>query len=141
MKRPDAMCARAARRRGSAVVEMALLLPLLFLLLFGMIEYGALFWRAQQIASAARHGARVGAMPDGTAAAVTTAVSDMMDELGLGSTGYGVVLDPNDPAVLLVGQTFTVTVSVPYAAIDLTGFPVPAPTDIQRSSTMAREGE
>jgi Flp pilus assembly protein TadG len=135
--RPDGRRAR----RGSAAVEMALLLPLLFLLLFGMIEYGVLFWRAQQIASAARHGARVGALPDGTAAAVNAAVSEVMNDVGLGSTGYGVLLDPDDPATLLPGQAFTVTVSVPWAKIDLTGFPVPTPTEIARSSVMAREGD
>lgn len=132
---------RPRARRGSAVVEMALLVPLLFLLLFGMIEYGVLFWRAQQIASAARHGARVGALPSGTAAAVNAAVNDVMNDVGLGSSGYGILLDPDDPATLLPGQAFTVTVSVPWAKIDLTGFPVPTPTEIARSSTMAREGE
>lgn len=133
---------RASRRhRGLAAVEMALLLPLLLVLLFGMLEYGAMFWRAQQIGAAARHGARVGALPDGTAAAVNAAVDAMLADAGLGGTGYSVTLTPADPTALAPGETFEVEISVPYADIDLTGFPIPAPDAVVRSTTMAREGE
>ncbi len=131
---------RTRGARGLAAVEMALLLPLLLLLLFGMLEYGAMFWRAQQIGAAARHGARIGALPDGTSAAVTAAVDAMLSAAGLGDTGYTVTLTPVDPSALAPGATFEVEVSVPYADIDLTGFPIPAPTAIVRSTTMAREG-
>jgi len=131
---------RPQHPRGLAAVEMALLLPLLLLLLFGMLEYGSMFWRAQQIGAAARHGARLGALPDGTAASVTAAVDTMLAAAGLGGTGYTVTLTPADPTVLAPGEPFEVEVSVPYADIDLTGFPIPAPTAIVRSTTMAREG-
>jgi Flp pilus assembly protein TadG len=127
-------------RRGTVAVEMALLLPLLLLLLFGMLEYGSLFWRAQQIGAAARQGARIGALPSGTATAVTTTVDAMMDNAGLGDAGYSVTLNPANPAALAPGETFTVTITVPYPAIQLTGFPVPTPDDIERSTTMAKEG-
>ena len=52
------------RRDGLAVVEMAIVLPLLILLTFGMIEYGWLFLRSQEISNAARQGARIGVWPD-----------------------------------------------------------------------------
>ncbi len=127
-------------RRGTVAVEMALLLPLLLLILFGMLEYGSLFWRAQQIGAVSRQGARIGAMPSGTSAAVTSAVDTMMTNYGLGGTGYSVTLNPADPAGMAAGASFTVTISVPYTAIQLTNFPVPTPTTLVRATTMVKEG-
>jgi len=126
--------------RGIVAVEMALLLPLLLLLLFGMLEYGSLFWRAQQIGAAARQGARIGALPSGTSATVTAAVDTLMNNYGLGGTGYTVALTPANPASLDSGESFTVTITVPYSSIQLTKFPVPTPENIERSTTMVREG-
>ena len=126
-------------RSGIAAIEMALLLPLLLTLVFGMIEYGSLFWRAQQVANAARNGARRGIMAGATASNVTTAVDQTMLASGLGTTNYTVVLTPANPASLASGGSFTVKVTVPYVDIKLTGFPVPTPTQVERSVTMAKE--
>jgi len=127
------------RRSGVAAIEMALLLPLLLTLVFGMIEYGSLFWRAQQVANAARNGARRGIMAGATASNVTTAVDQTMLASGMGTTNYTVVLTPANPASLAAGGTFTVKVTVPYVDIKLTGFPVPTPTQVERSVSMAKE--
>jgi len=127
------------RRSGIAAIEMALLLPLLLTLVFGMIEYGSLFWRAQQVANAARNGARRGIMAGATASNVTTAVDQTMLAAGMGTTNYTVVQSPANPASLASGGAFTVTVTVPYVDIKLTGFPVPTPTQVVRSVTMAKE--
>jgi Flp pilus assembly protein TadG len=127
------------RRSGIAAVEMALLLPLLLILLFGMIEYGSLFWRSQQVASAARNGARRGVLAGATSTDVTTAVDQVMVASGMGSTNYTVTLTPANPTTLAQGAPFTVEVTVPYVDIQLTGFPVPTPTQVVRSVTMAKE--
>jgi len=127
------------RRSGIAAIELALLLPLLLTLVFGMIEYGSLFWRAQQVANAARNGARRGIMAGATASNVTTAVDQTMLASGMGTTNYTVVLTPANPASLASGGTFTVKVTVPYVDIKLTGFPVPTPTQVERSVSMAKE--
>lgn len=47
--------------RGAAMVEMAFVLPLLVLLVFGIVEYGLLFKEKMTIASAATSAARTGA--------------------------------------------------------------------------------
>lgn len=47
--------------RGAALVEMAMVLPLLVLLVFGIVEYGLLFKERLTIASAASSAARTGA--------------------------------------------------------------------------------
>jgi Flp pilus assembly protein TadG len=47
--------------RGAALVEMAVVLPLLVLLVFGLVEFGLLFREKMTIASAATSSARTGA--------------------------------------------------------------------------------
>jgi Flp pilus assembly protein TadG len=47
-------------QRGVAMVEFAIILPLLILLLFGIIEFGLLLFNKQVITNASREGARYG---------------------------------------------------------------------------------
>ena len=127
--------------RGTALVEAAILLPILLLLLFGMVEYGGLFWRASQIEATARTAVRAGALSGGNTGAVNTTISSMMTAAGLSSSGYSVTLNPSDPSTRAVGSQFTVTISVPYPNISLTKCPlVPTPATLTRSCTMAKEG-
>lgn len=59
MKTPN--CLRRRRRQGgSAVVEMAIIAPLAFLLLIGVIEYSILFYTTLTMQYAVREGARYG---------------------------------------------------------------------------------
>lgn len=46
--------------RGAAAVEMAIILPLLLAITFGLIEFGLLMYNQQVITNAAREGARRG---------------------------------------------------------------------------------
>ena len=50
---------RVRKARGAAVVEFAVVLPLLLTILFGIIEYGWVFMVRQTLQTAAREGARV----------------------------------------------------------------------------------
>lgn len=52
---------RKHRESGAAIVEMAIVLPLLILLVFGIVEYGLLFKEKMTIASATASAARTGA--------------------------------------------------------------------------------
>ncbi len=52
----------AQGERGQALVEMALVLPLLALLLFAIIDFGLALNARIQVANAVREGARVGAI-------------------------------------------------------------------------------
>ncbi len=49
-------------QRGQAVVEFALILPILLLLVFGIIEFGRIFYSYLEVTQAAREGARLGAV-------------------------------------------------------------------------------
>lgn len=56
----------AHRRPGSAMVEFAIVLPVLTLLVFGIMELGGAWHREQVTATAVREGARAGAIYDNT---------------------------------------------------------------------------
>lgn len=46
------------REDGQAVVEFALVLPILTLIIFATIQFGLAFWNMQQVSAAASEGAR-----------------------------------------------------------------------------------
>jgi Flp pilus assembly protein TadG len=50
----------AERERGAALVEFAIVLPLLLLLIWGLIDFGMYINRVSMLNNAAREGARVG---------------------------------------------------------------------------------
>lgn len=50
------------RRRGQALVELAIVLPLLVLLLLAAVDYGRVFFYFQQVESAAAAGAQIGCL-------------------------------------------------------------------------------
>ncbi|MSO85912.1 MAG: pilus assembly protein [Acidimicrobiia bacterium] len=104
---------RAAGERGASLVEFALIVPILFLLLFGIIEFGFAFNDYQSIRQGAREGAReavvtnYGAVTscgiDGTAAGAIDDVKRMICQTkartGLGNSvrvAVRVVADPNE---------------------------------------------
>ncbi len=52
----------ARQRRGAAIVEMAVVSPLLLTMIFGVIEFGNAFMIRQMLTNSAREGARVAAI-------------------------------------------------------------------------------
>ncbi|HEX6685086.1 MAG TPA: TadE/TadG family type IV pilus assembly protein [Candidatus Limnocylindrales bacterium] len=59
----------ARRDRGAAAVEMALLLPLLLLLVFGIVDFGRMLHAQITVTEAAREGARAAVILNSRAAA------------------------------------------------------------------------
>ena len=125
-------------RRGAALVEMAIALPVLLILTLGLIEFGWVFLKVSQINMAARHGVRTAVRPDATDAAVTAAVSNMMTSAGISAGNY--TMTHTDLGVG-VGEAVTVHIAVNYSQVSLTGtgFLV-LPNQIQGRGTMAKEG-
>lgn len=60
--------------RGTAIVEFAIIFPLLAILLFGVIDFGRAFFLRNNLVAASREGARAGAVLDNACngAATTT---------------------------------------------------------------------
>lgn len=105
--------------RGAAAVEMALVLPILLLLVFGIIDFGRMLNTQIQLTEAAREGARAAAIQNTTDAAEArvTAV--------LGATPVDVYVSddpapclaaaPGSDAIVQVDHTFTFI--TPFAAL------------------------
>jgi len=129
-----------SKRRGAAMVEAAIVFPLLVLLTLALIEYGWLFINIQNTTSATRHGARMAVTPDETSAEVIAAVKAMMDRTRMGDTGYTISIVPSDVSSVDRGDTIKVTVTVPYGSLNLTGMPLPLPENLQATVSMAKEG-
>ena len=130
---------RLREKRGVAMIETAIVMLLLILITFGIMEYGWLFHRIQQMNSCARAGVRQAVLPDSTLPAVQNAVLTLAT--GYGIYGYTMTVTPGDITVLGSGELITVTVEVPYPNIQLVGgslFPMPDP--LRASVTMAKEG-
>lgn len=95
---------------GAALVEMALILPLLLLLLIGMIESGWAFSNQLDVRHAAREGARLAAVDAGDSAALVAGTcARMKATLATNSTvalggGGG---DLGDDAVITIAATHT----------------------------------
>jgi Flp pilus assembly protein TadG len=129
------------KRRGAAAIETALVLPLVLLVTFGVIEYGWLLLKSQQISNACRHGARIGARYGSSAATITAAVQSSLNTAGLGTSGFTLTLTPSDPMTLASGDALTVHLLIPYANVGALGLPlIPVPTNLQSTVVIAREG-
>jgi Flp pilus assembly protein TadG len=126
------------RRAGAALVELAIVMPILCLLTLGLMEYGWVFLKVSQLNQAARHGVRTAVRPAATTTDVQNAVGAMMTQAGIKAADY--TLTYTNIAVA-VGQPVTVHVSVNYNKITLTGTGlVPLPDKIQGVGTMSKEG-
>ncbi len=151
-------------RQGQATVEIALVLPMLLILLFGIIMGGFAFYAFIQVSNAAREGARAGSLYRITAATrpngwtidneVKAGICDEVNDTS--SLGFlvttppdcatssfnvgrdGAVLSSGELAVPLAGDQLTVTVAYSYTMPVLSSFmPVfPRPIVIRRAVMM-----
>lgn len=77
---------------GGSLIEMALTLPLFFLLLFGAVDFGRAYYLAMEIAGAAHAGAEYGVQnPTDTSGMQAAAVADAPDvpNLTVTTPSYG----------------------------------------------------
>jgi Flp pilus assembly protein TadG len=72
---------RGRNERGQAVIEMALTLPLLLLVVFGIIDFGFMFQRYESVTNAAREGARLGVLQGSAGYTATEAQNRALDYL------------------------------------------------------------
>jgi len=105
------------RWRGSAVLDAALVFPILLSLTFGTVEYGYYFYVKHTLQGAAREGARAAIPSTATNALVTAAVSNAMTAAGLQNSGYSVTPSPSDVSTVAAGQPITVTVACTWGTV------------------------
>ncbi|MCG8404633.1 MAG: pilus assembly protein [Phycisphaerales bacterium] len=125
------------KRRGAAVVETAVIAPILILGMLGMMEVGYAFMVRQTVTMSSREGARAAALPGGTLADVNTAVDAAMGAANL--SGYTTTsnIDTLGPTDLEVW----VKVTIPLDRVTFTGNLFGGGSfDISSTTTMRREG-
>ena len=116
-------------RSGAALVETALVLPIFFMVVLGIIEFGRAMMVAQLLNNGAREGARIAIMTGSTNTAVETAVLDFVeDAVGVARAEITVTItvtaapgnpDPaNDVANANKRDLCEILVEVPFDEVD-----------------------
>ena len=126
------------QRRGSAAVEFALVAPLFFILVFGMIEVGRMVMVQQVITNASREGARLAVLDTATVAEIETTVEDFLSS-GMIS-GADVIVSPDPPSDAGHGEPVTVTVEIAFDKVSWLPSPVfLGDVNLSASTAMRRE--
>ena len=108
-------------RRGTAAVEFAIIAPLLFLLLAGVIEFGQAFRIEHLLANAARRGARTAITDDAATSQVLQKVkTQCVQTMGVNETDVTVELAINGMTGVALSQAeegdeISLTVRVPFS--------------------------
>ncbi|HTS41738.1 MAG TPA: TadE family protein [Xanthobacteraceae bacterium] len=79
---PTTAASRERSESGAALVEFTILMPVLFLILFGIIEFGSMIWMQNDMTNAAREGARKAAVRGGTTAQAASTACGCLQGLG-----------------------------------------------------------
>lgn len=125
-------------RVGAAVVEFAVIAPLMILLTMGMMEVGRMVMVKQMLVNASREGARMAVLPGASSLAVIAQVQSELQ--GSSVNGAEVALSPAAIENLPAGTSIQVSVSV--AAENVSWVPNPMfsfDKILQASTTMRRE--
>lgn len=103
------------RRRGAHLVEFALVAPIFFAFVFGMIDLGRGFMVSSLLTNAARAGCRTAVLPGKTNDDVKTAVTNTLKGQGVNgsTTTITVAGGASDVSGAETGEMVTVTVAVP----------------------------
>jgi Flp pilus assembly protein TadG len=123
-------------RRGAAVVEFAVVAPVFFLLVFGMIEYGRLVMVQQILTNASREGARLAVLDGTTTANVTSTVSTYLRNSTI--DGATVTVNPDPPTSAGYGEPVTVTVSINFDQVSWLPSPMFLGGKAMRASSVMR---
>jgi Flp pilus assembly protein TadG len=134
------------REEGAALVEFAVVLPLLVLLLLGMMEFGLLLYNQHVITNASREGARYGIVahsPRRTAGEIDQVVLDYCEDnlVTFGGGTPSTAIDPTNTSGALFGTDLTVTVTFHYDFLVLPNFMafLVGGSDLQAETTMKYE--
>ena len=149
---PDIRRRRDSSERGQALVETAIVIPLLLLVSVLIFEFGRAYQVAQVLTNAAREGARVAILPNATAADVQSRVTTYLQAGAIG--GYASTnIAVNQNATVVVGagtaSASIVTVTYPFSFMVLNpivnlvvnGSTLGAPINLTASAQMRNEAQ
>lgn len=139
MKMNQSNCFQRKQRRGTTAVEMALIMPIFFLLLFAIVEFGHAMMIRSLMISTAKDAARMGAVGEVTTQAVLEYIESRLgkamnnevvtvwvknagifDDPTANSTAIDIDDLPNiELSTAESRQLFIIRVSVPYEGVAL----------------------
>lgn len=125
-------------RRGTAVVEFALIAPLFLLLLFGIFEFGRVVMVQQLLTNAAREGARMAVIEGANDGNIETDIESRLAGSSVPSancTVHPTIVDATN------GDRKRVTVSVPFNQVSWLSVPMlpMTPETLQAECVMRME--
>ena len=100
-----------ARRKGTAVVELAITLPVFVLILFATIETTTMIFLQQSLEICAYQGARVALIPSSTSAKVSSACSTILTDRKVKSASVSVT--PANYETMPYGTLIQIQVTAP----------------------------
>lgn len=141
---------RFRKRRGAALVEAALVLPIFFVVVLGIIEFGRAFMISQVLQNAAREGCRKAVTGSYTSAQVVTDMKSQLTAAGVNAANLTcsivVTVDPSNPAVAnnevanaTTKDLVAVTISIPFSKVQLIPGKYLAGKTLTAKSTMRHE--
>jgi Flp pilus assembly protein TadG len=89
--------ARYASDKGSELIELAIVLPILLMIFAGIIDFGFMFQRYEVVTNAAREGARMGTLPGYSTTDIQNRVESYLQTSGL--------TDPHPAPIVTFGTT------------------------------------
>lgn len=125
---------------GQALVELALLIPILLIIIFGIVEFGRVFHAHLAVSHASREGARIGVVVGGAG----TADSDIKERVMSSAVSLNLSEDNIEitPSLSSRSRGSALTVEVSYQVPLYTPFIgdlIPNPFPIRGSTTMRIE--
>ncbi len=124
------------KERGIATVELALILPVLLLVLFGAVHFAGLFFLENQMINAARDAARRLTVDEITAGQAETAIETALGSWPTTFTVDITMPDPSNPS----DRDIVVNVTTPIADAGLVDFLTGlTPGDLEAEVTMRLE--
>jgi Flp pilus assembly protein TadG len=113
-------------RKGAALVEFAIVMPLLFALVFGIIEFGIILYNKAMLTNASREGARLGIVYNSLTRPTVTDIKETVEKYCSSLITFGgsnnPTLDPLPTPCVNSGDPLTVTVKFPYQFLVLPNF-------------------
>lgn len=121
---------------GAAAVELAIILPILVMLLFGIIQFSVMYNRQQGLHAAAREGARVASLPNTTSTEIAQRVDDALEGVFKDEQNYDIEItldggaatsqpcDQNPGKTVGVKVTYDTDIDIPFwvsPTVTLTG--------------------
>ncbi len=98
-------------RRGSVVVEFAVMMPVFVLIVLGTIEACTMIFLEQTLKIAAHEGARAAVVPNSDSTKVQARLTSFLDQRGV--KGYTTMITPSNFPKSAYGQMIQVQVTAP----------------------------